>query len=200
MMPNWFNPFRLFLVLFVGSILILAIFPVSSAGASGPAQDQPPAGPYITVTYDSDVNVRSGPGIKYEKIGTLPTGSIVPAVGISLAGEWIQIEFAAGPNGLGWVYGSYVTLTGSGLPVVQPPPTATPLVTNTVDPTFAAAYVTTPTPTRKPTFTPAPPLVVPTYTDGGRRVTGGIPTALIVAGLLGVGIFGLILSIVKPRE
>jgi uncharacterized protein YraI len=131
-----------------------ALLPLRQAAAY---QDVPtPTGIFVTVTYTDPINVRSGPStINYPIVAQLNPGEVVPALGISPGGEWIQISY---PGGTGWVYASFVAISGGELRIIEPPPTPTPLVTSTIDPTLAAAFNVQPTETRLPTFTPPPPL------------------------------------------
>jgi hypothetical protein len=153
-----------------------------------------PSGVYITVTYSDPINVRAGPStVNYPVIGQLPSGAVVPAVGVSVAREWVQIEFTGSASGKGWVYASFVTVSGGELPVVEAPPTPIPAVTNTIDPTLAAAFEAVPTQTRLPTFTPPPPLEVPKFEDQGSFASSGVLGALII-GLGLIGGVGLITS------
>lgn len=153
-----------------------------------------PSGVFITVTYSDPINVRAGPStVNYPVIGQLPSGAVVPALGVSAAREWVQIEFAGSSTGKGWVYASFVTVSGGELPVVESPPTPIPLVTNTIDPTLAAAFNAVPTQTRLPTFTPPPPLEVPKFEDEGSIASSGVLGVLII-GLGLIGGIGLIVS------
>jgi len=162
--------------------LLLGLIAIGfSAGISHPADAgslaQQPAVPTdtplpgkggVTVTVNSgdqeQINVRSGPATDYALVGTLLAGQQATAVGRSPGGDWIEIIFPAGPGGLAWVYSYLVTLSGS-LPVVEPPPTPTLVVTPTIDPTLAAQFIVAVPPTRLPTFTPPPPLAIPTFTE-----------------------------------
>jgi hypothetical protein len=162
-----------------------------SGAAGGPVvQAQPtvtgtPAGPMVLVPGDF-VNVRSGPGTSpYELIGVLLQGQLAPALGRSVGGDWIQIKYPGVPGNVGWVYANLVILQGQGfLPIVEPPPTPTPQTTATIDPTLAAQFnLLNVTPTRLPTFTPAAPVVQPTF---------GAP-----AGLLVIGLFGIVISFLR---
>ncbi len=146
-----------------------------------------PSGVYVTVTYSDPINVRGGPStVNYPVIGQLPSGAVVPALGVSVAREWVQIEFTGSASGKGWVYASFVTVSGGELPVVEAPPTPIPAVTNTIDPTLAAAFEVVPTQTRLPTFTPPPPLEVPKFEDEGSIASSGVLGVLIIGlGLLG---------------
>jgi hypothetical protein len=164
---------------------------------SGYAQDSATATPvsnatsaFITQTYTEAINVRTGPStVDYPTIGQLPVGATAPALATSPHHEWIEISFPSGPGGVGWVYAANVTLTGT-LQIVEPPPTATPPATATIDPTLAAAFSLQPTVTRLPTFTPAPPLVIPTYPDPIAPATGfPIGWAILIISSLGLVVF-----------
>ena len=134
--------------------MILFVVP-NQAGAYQDAST--PVGIYITVIYAEEINVRSGPStVNYPvRIGTLKPGETAPALGVSQGHEWIQISFPSAANGIGWVYAEYVSVSGGELRVVESPPTSTPLATNTVDPTLAAAFNFQPTTTRRPVWSNA---------------------------------------------
>jgi hypothetical protein len=157
------------------------------------------SGAYITVTYLEGTNVRTGPSsFDYPAIGHIPNGETAPAIGRSPAGEWIQILFQDGPRGTGWVYAANVSLsTGALLPIVEPPPTPTPLMTPTLNLTFVAAFQTLPTSTHLPTFTPAPPLVFPTYTNPASQSSGRAITTWVIVVLGLIGIVGLVITSFK---
>jgi len=160
-------------------------------------QDAPtPTGVFVTVTYSDPINVRSGPStVNYPIIGQLASGEVVPALGISPGREWIEITFS---GGTGWVYASFVSISGGELLIVEPPPTPTPLVTATIDPTLAAAFNVQPTQTRMPTFTPPPPLVVPQFTDASRGPSFAAAGIFIISlGLIGA--VGLIVSFILRK-
>lgn len=138
--------------------------------------------PFITNTYNDNVNVRTGPStVYYPIIGQIPIGATAPALGVSPSRTWIQIAYPAGPGGVGWVYAPNVTLSPGYLPVLEPPPTPTPLATETIDPTFAAQFNIQPTGTRLPTFTPPAPLVVPTFSESATRSSGSPMGIVIIA-------------------
>ena len=156
-----------------------------------------PTGVLATVIYTEQINVRSGPStVYYPIIGQLFPGDIVPALGISPGREWVQISYPGGVGGIGWVYASFVSLSGGELRVVEPPPTPTPLVTATIDPTLAAAFNIPPTQTRIPTFTPPPPLDVPQFTDEGIQRPRGAAFGIFIMILMIIGAAGLVLSYV----
>lgn len=160
-----------------------------------------PVGIVVTVNTDQDqINVRSGPGVTYDKVGVLLAGQTAPAKGRSVGGEWIEIEYPGIPTGLAWIHSSLVTLTPGSLPIVEPPATPTPQVVATIDPTLAAQFLITDVPTRLPTFTPPPPLSIPTYTNSSdSNASSGVPWGMIIAGLGVLGIFGFLLSMLRGR-
>jgi uncharacterized protein YraI len=178
----------------LGGILILAALSLGaflSAGQVQAYQDAPtPTGVTVTVTYADPINIRGGPStIYYPVVGQLSPGSVVPALGISPGREWIQISYA---GGTGWVYASFVSISGGELRVVEPPPTPTPPATSTIDPTLAAAFNLQPTQTRMPTFTPPPPLEIPQFTDQTANPFGA--AGIFITGLGLIGGIGLLVS------
>lgn len=167
---------------------------------SVPTVTSTPIGPFITVSLDQEqINVRAGPNTyMYPAIGVLLAGQSAPAVGRSPGGEWIQILYPGVPGGKGWVYAPLVRISpGANLPIVEPPPTPTPITTPTIDPTLAAAFVVPATATRLPTFTAAPPVVIPTFTEADATAGGGLPMGLLIFGLGFIGAMGAILSALR---
>jgi hypothetical protein len=67
-----------------------------------------------------------------------------------------------------------------------------------VDPTLAAQFNIESTPTRLPTFTPPPPLVIPIF-DGGPNLVQitGIPMGFVITSLAVIGVFGLAISFLR---
>ncbi len=187
----------------------LGVLMVSGLGAGillGPSQAQAyqdpstPTGVFITVTYTEQMNVRGGPGTSYDILGQIFPGDKLPALGISPGREWIQVAYPNGPGGVGWVYASYVSVSGGELRIVEPPPTQTPLVTSTFDPTLAAAFDIQPTQTRMPTFTPPPPLTVPQFTETSTSTGPRFPSGIFVIVLGIVGLIGLLVSFVLRKQ
>lgn len=152
------------------------------------------------VTQELDqINVRGGPGTDYDLVGVLIAGQEVPALGRSVGGDWVQIAYPGVPGGVAWVYSPLVTLEGS-VPVIEPPPTPTPRTTPTIDPTLAAQFIVEIPPTRLPTFTPPPPLVIPTFVEQPVNTgTGRVPMGLLIIGLAAIGFFGLLISLLGGR-
>jgi hypothetical protein len=159
-----------------------------------------PSGP-IAVVYsepEEQINVREGPGTEYPKVGVLLNRQQVPALGASPGGLWVQIIYQGVPGSVAWVYAPLVRIQGGELPVVELPPTPTPRVTPTIDPTLAAQFVVNIPPTRLPTFTPPPPLVIPTFSvEQQTRGTGNVPMGFVIIGLGVIGSFGLVISLLR---
>jgi hypothetical protein len=158
-----------------------------------------PTGPFVIVYSDPEdqINVRSGPDVFYPKVGVLINRQQVPALARTEGGTWVKIVYPGVPEGVAWVYAPYVRVTGE-LPVVPKPPTPTPETTPTIDPTLAAQFISEIPPTRKPTFTPPPPLVIPTYESVEiSSGTGGLPSGFIILSLASVGVFGLLVSFLR---
>ena len=157
-------------------------------------------GPIIVVTYEEQINVRAGPSSRfYPTIGIMYPGQEAPALGRSPGETWIMIYYPGVPGNVGWIYAPLVTFKEIGfLPIVEPPPTPTLLTTPTIDPTLAAAFVIPATPTRLPTFTQAPELVIPSFNEAGQTASeGGIPMGLVIFGLAFIGGFGALISYLR---
>jgi hypothetical protein len=195
-------------IIFLGSGLVLFLAGTSLVQASDSYQ-QPtvaiatvtgtPKGPIAIVYSDPEdqINVRSGPDVFYPKVGVLINRQEVPALARTEGGTWVKIVYPGVPEGVAWVYAPYVRLTGE-LPIVPKPPTPTPETTPTIDPTLASQFISEIPPTRKPTFTPPPPLIIPTYASSPLVTgTGGLPSGFIILGLVSVGVFGLIVSVLR---
>ena len=54
------------------------------------------------------VNVRSGPGAEFDLLGVLNSNDQVFITDKNEGGQWLQIEFAAAPDGRGWVAAEFV--------------------------------------------------------------------------------------------
>ncbi len=168
---------------------------------SVPTVTSTPIGPYITVTYDPQINVRAGPNSQdYPLIGLLLVGQTAQALGRSSHGDWILIRYVGVPGDVGWVFSSYVSLSpGADLPIVEAPATATPATTPTIDPTVAALFITPIPPTRLPTYTPPGPLLIPTYAAPSSDSGSGVPMGLVIVLLGLIGSFGALVSFLRGR-
>jgi hypothetical protein len=172
------------------------------AAAQQPTGDIPtvtgtPINVEIVVTYEEQINVRSGPSSRanaYSIVGILFPGQHAPVLGRSPGGDWILIYFPGVSGDSGWVYAPLVSYSKVGfVPIIEPPPTMTPQVTLTINPTLAAAYIIPATPTRVSTFTPPGPLVIPTFEDQA-QLSGskGIPMGLVIFTLAFIGGLGVL--------
>jgi hypothetical protein len=204
---RWIRPFLLLVV-----IMLMAWFSFLNPVSGEPLAQQPtgsvptvtstPRGPYVVVNpltaTDTQINVRAGPSALTEKVGVLLIYQEANAIG--RYGDWIQIEYLGTPGGRAWVYGNLVTLFGDSLPLIEPPPTSTPNVTQTIDPTLAAQFLVTPDATRLPTFTEPAPLEIPTFEEGtGTSAVGGVPMGLIIIGLGALGVFLGVIALISGR-
>jgi hypothetical protein len=191
-------------ILIITTYLLLTWVQVVNAAEGTPpvpTVTSTPTGPIIRVSaYDQNqINVRSGPGVTYPLVGVLLIGQEMPAKGRTAGGDWILIQYPGVQGGEGWVYSSLVTVFGGELPIIEPPPTPTPQFTPTIDPTLAAQFSFTQAPTRLPTFTPAPPIVIPEYEDSVPMgmFDIGIPMGLVIFIL---GFLGLLLALITLTQ
>jgi len=191
--------------------LISVIIGITFVTSSADVRAQIPTGSIPTVTgtpfgaiavvLDNEqgyVNVRGGPStVAYDIVGILVEGAQVPAIGRSPGSDWVQVAYPGVPGNVAWVYTDLVSVTGS-LPVIEPPPTKTPMITVTIDPTLAAQFLVDVPPTRLPTFTAPPELVQPTLpSDAPIATQGRIPMGLLIIGMAVIGIFGLFISLLS---
>ena len=85
-----------------------------------------------------EANLRTGPGLDFDVVGTLLAGNPVPVIGRSARFPWYVIEWEDAPSGEAWVFDQLVIITGdiTTVPIVEDP--AAP----TIDPTIVAAQET----------------------------------------------------------
>jgi len=98
-------------------LLLLAIM-LASRWPTLPAMAQGSVWAQVKV---ASLNVREGPGTSFPAIGVLSQGDKVNVLGIHPETGWLQIEFAGGPGGKGWITGheKYVSISGSASNIVQ---------------------------------------------------------------------------------
>jgi hypothetical protein len=199
----------LYAVLMFGLILLGLFNPgYSIVSAQQPTGSVPtvtgtPSGPTVQVDPSLDyIEVHAGPSsFDYPRIGILLANEVAPAIGRARDRlEWIQIRYLGVPGSTGWVYGLYVKLSpGAFLPLVDIPPTPTPVSTPTINPTLEAAFIGQQTPTRLPTFTPPPPLEVPSFSEPDATGATGIPAGLLILSIGLFGFFGAVISYLRGR-
>jgi uncharacterized protein YraI len=56
------------------------------------------------------VNVRSGAGTEFQSLGLLNQNDVVTILGKDSSGAWMKIEYAAAPDGTGWVAAEYLQI------------------------------------------------------------------------------------------
>jgi SH3-like domain-containing protein len=174
-----------------------------------------------------EANLRTGPGLDFDVVGTLLAGNPVPVIGRSVRFPWYVVEWEDAPGGEAWVFDQLVSITGdiTTVPVVEEP--AAP----TIDPTTAAILATatillqtpgaaetatataqmvptgvyTMTPggpggvARLATFTEPPPYSQPTMLPPAtaQNTRGALPPAVFIISLGILGILSLILTLLR---
>lgn len=87
--------------------------PVIGGGGTEPGSD-------VNAVVIQQLNVRSGPGTNFNSLGILNTNDVVMLTGRNRDGSWLQIEFAGGPEGRGWVSAGFMQADDTeGLPIVS---------------------------------------------------------------------------------
>lgn len=159
-----------------------------------------PGGPMasVKVGYGESVKVRNGPSTLYDQIGVILPGATVEVLGKTVSGDWLLINYPGVNGGQGWVWALYMDVEPGELPIMEIPPTPTPKITATIDPTMAAQFVISPEATRLPTFTQPAPLAVPTFSTGTIG-SGHIPVGLIILILAGLGSLIGMISFIQTR-
>lgn len=202
MLKKFFEAWLLFLVF----LIWMQVIPISASSLRqiptvnvSTVTSSPMSATAIVTLEQDQINVRSGPNTNYPVVGVLIAGQHVPALGRTVGGDWVQIAYPGVPGGVAWVYSPLVQIIGS-LPLVEPPPTPTPKTTPTIDPTLAAQFIVEVAPTRLPTFTPPPPLAIPTFSNAETgTMAGNIPMGLLIIGLSVIGAFGMLISLLQGR-
>ena len=159
-------------------------------------------GPMVSVRpqEQQQINVRSGPGTIYPKVGVLIIGQQLSAKGRTAGGDWILVEYPGVQGGVAWVYSPLVNLICGDLAIIEPPATPTPLFTPTIDPTLAAKFIVTSVPTRLPTYTEPAPIVVPTFQpETQSNLPGGVPMGLIIFLSVSAGSFIGLFTLARGR-
>ncbi len=142
--------------------------------------------PPEAVIVGQNVPIRAGPGLIYDELGLANQGETYPITGLSVTGDWLQIDYQGQP---GWVFLVQAEPQGDmeQVPVIEEiPPT--------------------------PTFTPAPPTATPTppptqppaaTAPASQPAGGGAPplALLIVGGLIGAALAaGIIYYVLRKSK
>ena len=194
-----------------GMLLALCIPSATPVAAQQPTGSIPtvtgtPSGPMVSVDPSlQQIDVYAGPSsFNYPAIGVLLTGVKIPALGRARDdANWIMIRYEGVPNSIGWVYALYVSLIGGAegsaiLPLVDSPPTPTPALTPTINPTLAAAFIVPQAATRLPTYTAPAPLAIPAFAVQTQHPSR-IPVGLLIFGFLFIGALGIVISFLRGR-
>ena len=203
-------------IFFRAAIVALLVF-IATGFAAAPAlaeTDTPTPGPSVTPTFvptatvggpyvyvPEKVNVRTGPATYFDQVGVLVAGQMAPALGRTEVGEWIQVEYPGAPGSQAWIYAALVTVRDAelmDLAVVVPPPTPTLSISTTLIYDTESGGPATAAATRLPTFTPAPPIVIPTFAPeaaGPARV----PPIYYIGGLLALSLVFAIIAVMQQR-
>ena len=200
-----------FVVVFIGAVLFGLFSPdISNAFAQQPTGSVPtvtgtPEGPFIRVDPSiPQIRVYAGPSSlgEYPAIGILLGNETAPVLARARGKlDWFQIYYPGVPGSTGWVFALYVSISpGANLDLIEIPPTPTPFSTPTINPTLVAAFIGQETPTRLPTFTQAPPIDLPQFTDTDpNSQTTGVPAGLLILSLALFGFFGVVISYLRGR-
>jgi uncharacterized protein YgiM (DUF1202 family) len=203
---------RIVLGLFLAATLLTAVF-IPSVVTYADLEAQIPTGSIPTVTgtpvkavvivLENDqgfINLRAGPStVGYEIVGVLVAGQQAPALGRTKGGDWIKVAYPGVPGGEAWVWTDLVEVRGT-LSVVESPPTPTPHITATIDPTLAAQFLVEVPPTRLPTFTEPPQFSQPTLpVDSPSATSGRVPMGMVIIGMAVIGLVGLLISFLGGR-
>jgi len=203
-------------IFFRAAIVALLVL-IATGFAAAPARaetDTPTPGPSVTPTFvptatvggpyvyvPEKVNVRTGPATYFDQVGVLVAGQMAPALGRTEVGEWIQVEYPGAPGSQAWIYAALVTVRDAelmDLAVVVPPPTPTLSISTTLIYDTESGGPATAAATRLPTFTPAPPIVIPTFAPeaaGQARV----PPIYYIGGLLALSLVFAIIAVMQQR-
>jgi len=125
----------------------------------------PVIGEGLTAVVQQQINIRSGPGTDFNSLGTVNANDVVTLTGKDSGGAWLQIEFASGPEGKGWVNAAFVQATGiENLPIVS----------------SSNEVIGTGTPTNAPT--PSTPVALPAPNDGDSPSAPAVNVTLSATG------------------
>lgn len=93
----------------IALLLAVMLLPIGTALAAPVAQDEAPTA--VTVTARSNnLNLRSGPGTGYSRVGVLPRGETANAIGRNRSGSWAQVQYQ---GVTGWVAAYLTSINGN---------------------------------------------------------------------------------------
>jgi uncharacterized protein YraI len=113
--------------------------PAPAPAATPVAAANTPASTGPVVTVNTSLNVRTGPGVVYDRVGSLASGATADILGRNADSGWWQISYDGAPEGKGWISASYGEARNTdGVPVVEAPPAPTPKPATATPPPPAA--------------------------------------------------------------
>lgn len=133
----------------------------------------------VLVEAIGEANLRTGPGLNFELVGTLTAGNPVPLIGRSVRFPWLLVAWEDAPDGQAWVFEQLVRVIGdiTTVPIVEEP--EPPTVDPTQEAIQATAAVLLQTPGAAETAT-ATAFAVPTgaFTQTPDGASGAVPGLL----------------------
>src|SRR5512133_172985 len=107
---------------FIRFTAMMAVVAFLASAWPAAALAQSASGLSLTVTV-SVLNVRQGPGTNYPIVGALHRGDQRTVSGRDAGGAWYQVPVLAGGAQLGWVFATFVQLSGDAttLPIISVP-------------------------------------------------------------------------------
>ena len=95
------------------------------------------------VSVSAPTNCRNGPGKAYEEVGVLKVGETTEVYGRDPTSEYLYIRNPGPGVEFCWVWGEYATISSSlfALPLLLPPPTPSPTLTETPVPSFDMEFI-----------------------------------------------------------
>ncbi len=119
----------------------------NTAGAPNtPASNAPAQGGPVTVKVSVETNCRSGPGLIYNSMYSMPVSAVAEVIGKNTITNYWIIKIPNGGGATCWLWGQYATLTGDPASLVE-----------YATPTPKATATATATPTATPPATPLAP-------------------------------------------
>ena len=111
-------------------------------------------------------DVRAGPGANYDIISQIQQGDALQVTGRNVIGNWFKVITAAGAEGWVSILGLQINLPLDRIPVVDLPPTTTPIATDTPPPVPASTSTPVLASESRATATATTPVVKPASLAG----------------------------------
>ncbi len=153
--------------------------PTEPASTATPESPTATPSPPMAIIGGEQTSIRAGPGLIYEELGQANPGEAFRITGLSVTGDWFQIDYRGQP---GWVFATQIEPVSDieQIPIIQdipPTPTMTP-----------APATSTPTPAAMTSSPPPTPVQPPSENTGGPPLVwlliGGTLALLLAAGVI----------------